>query len=151
MRHGKALDASLMDDDAARPLTEKGIKKVQRIAEVLKNMDISPNVIFASPRVRAQQTAYHVAQVLSTPITTTEAVNFGFSVSQVKMLIQSYPMDAEVMFVGHNDSMSDVVTALTGANVSLEVGMVAGVSTLSPLLEHNRLVWLFGYEIAKAL
>jgi phosphohistidine phosphatase len=151
VRHGKALDASLMDDDASRPLTEKGIKRIQRMGRVLARMDIHPHALFASPRVRAQQTAQYLAEALGVSVTTREEVNFGFSVAHVRALTAPYPYDAELMFVGHNDSISHVVTELTGANVSLEVGMIAAVATLAPTLQHSRLVWMFGNDVAKAL
>lgn len=149
MRHGKAEDPSHYDDDALRPLTEKGTKKVIRVAHKLKQLGVSPTVIYASPRVRAQQTAQAVASVLGRTVTTSELVNFGFRIDHVKKLVIGYPLDAQILFVGHNDSISDTVTALCGARVSLEVGAVASIATLPPMLENSQLLWLFTSDIAK--
>jgi phosphohistidine phosphatase len=66
LRHGDAADH---DDpryatDAARPLTPKGIKRTRQLANGLRQMEITFDVILSSPLVRAKQTAEIVARSL---------------------------------------------------------------------------------------
>ncbi len=148
MRHGKAEPTAASDFE--RALTEKGAKGVQRVANVLRKLGVSPAAIYASPRLRAQQTAQIVAQTLQKPIITHEAVNFDFSVAYLPDLLQGMPDTAEVLFVGHNPSMSEVVGAVTGARVDLAVGAVACADVLDVrLLERGQLCWLLTPDLAK--
>ncbi len=151
MRHGKAVDASLMDNDFDRPLTDKGAKRVRRIAHVLMSMGVRPEVIYASPRVRAQQTALIVAEALGRKVTTRDEVNFEFQAEHVERMIHGFGNDAELMFVGHNPSMSDVVRRVTGANVNMEVGAVACASVTPYNIYDGELAWYITWHCVKAI
>jgi len=65
-RHGIALDKEdpSVTTDAARPLTEDGIRKTRAAAEGLKRMEIPFDRILTSPWLRAIQTASILAEVL---------------------------------------------------------------------------------------
>lgn len=54
LRHGIAVDpvSSRMPDDA-RPLTEKGIKRMHQIANGLRTLDLELEAIVSSPLIRA--------------------------------------------------------------------------------------------------
>lgn len=150
VRHGKA--EAFADSDFDRQLTEKGAKNVGRVANMLKSLGVNLHTLYASPRVRAQQTANILAQALDKPIITHEAVNFDFSILHLPALLAGIPDDAQVMFVGHNPSMSEVVEAVTGARVDLPVGAVACAELLSPLMpERGQLAWLLTTDIAKMM
>ena len=150
VRHGKAEEGT--GDDHERRLTADGIKKLETEARVIKELGIRPTRIYSSPRVRARQTAEIIARALGMDITIDEAVNFGFDLSAVARLISGLPEDAQVMFVGHNPSMSNVVQALTGASVDLKVGGLARVDILfpGPALS-GQLAWLLAPRVFEAL
>jgi phosphohistidine phosphatase len=62
IRHGIAVDPDplVLDSitsDMLRPLTKKGRKKVEQVADKLKKLEIQFDLIMTSPLVRAQQTA----------------------------------------------------------------------------------------------
>ena len=60
------------------PLTEKGLKQAEELAQKLKDKQI--DVIIASPLIRAQQTAAAVSAVIGMPIVTDSRIteqNFG--------------------------------------------------------------------------
>jgi phosphohistidine phosphatase len=151
VRHGKAVDASLMPNDFDRPLTDKGAKKVRKIANVLHGMGIAPSAIFASPRVRAQQTALIIAETLHKTVTTREEVNFDFSVHDVEKLVTGYPNDAEIMFVGHNPSMSQVVRDVVGANMNMDVGAVVCALVTPYSVRDGELAWAMNWHVVKAI
>src|ERR1043166_5295799 len=64
MRHGIAVERGSPDypDDGARPLTEKGRKRVGQIADGLCNIGFEADWIVTSPLVRARETAHVVAE-----------------------------------------------------------------------------------------
>ena len=57
IRHGIALDRALSDADETRPLTEEGQKKTQKIAEAIKSVGVTFDIVLTSPLLRAAQTA----------------------------------------------------------------------------------------------
>jgi len=59
IRHGIAAqrDDARFADDAARPLTPRGIRRVRRIAATLNRLQIRIDEIWTSPLLRAEQTA----------------------------------------------------------------------------------------------
>jgi phosphohistidine phosphatase len=150
VRHGKAEVGT--GDDHERRLTPDGAKRIETEAQVIRKLGVQPARIFSSPRVRARQTAEIIASALGMGIEIDEAVNFGFNVSAVATLTESLPPDSQVMFVGHNPSMSDVTQALTGANVDLKVGGLARVDVLFPAPPlQGQLVWLLAPRVFEAL
>jgi phosphohistidine phosphatase len=78
MRHGDAVD--IAESDSARPLSDLGRTEVRQVAEGIASMGAQPTHIFASPRVRAQQTAQIVADVFGGSVVTQEALNYSFNV-----------------------------------------------------------------------
>jgi phosphohistidine phosphatase len=60
-RHGLAVDREMAlaqkMEDSARPLTSKGREKTEKMAKLLKSMDVDIDILVSSPLVRAMQTA----------------------------------------------------------------------------------------------
>ena len=59
IRHAIAVEAGTpeYENDSQRPLTDKGKKKMQKIAEGLMGLETEINLILSSPYLRAVQTA----------------------------------------------------------------------------------------------
>src|ERR1043166_5782655 len=59
LRHGEAAEPGdpKFANDAERPLTPKGIQRTKLLSYALRQMEISFDVIFSSPLVRARETA----------------------------------------------------------------------------------------------
>ncbi|MEL4896088.1 phosphohistidine phosphatase SixA [Crocosphaera sp. Alani8] len=57
IRHGIAVERSNLINDEARPLTELGREKTEKVARRLKKIKISFDIILTSPLLRATQTA----------------------------------------------------------------------------------------------
>ena len=66
LRHGIAVDHGTpgFSNDADRPLTPEGERKLQRIAKAMQALDLGLDLILTSPYLRARQTAEGVAEVL---------------------------------------------------------------------------------------
>jgi phosphohistidine phosphatase len=149
VRHGEAHD--LAPSDHERELTEQGKARVENAANVLKTIGISPSVIYSSPRIRAKQTAEIIARVLGLTVTFHDDVNFGFDVLHVDAFIQPLASKDEVMFVGHNPDMSQIVHKMTGASVSMKKGGVARIDLISTKARRGELVWLIAPKVFDAL
>jgi phosphohistidine phosphatase len=146
VRHGKAEAGSGNDHD--RQLTPAGAARLETEARVIQKLGIRPQVIYSSPRVRALQTAQIIAQVLDAPVEVRDEVNFDFNLSAVAALTADLSPEAEVMFVGHNPSMAQVVQGITGANVVLKTGSVARVDIDLPGRDlRGQLVWLLAPKV----
>ena len=149
LRHAEASYEAPSDHE--RPLTDRGRDRTKTAARVLAKLDIKPAHIYASPRVRAADTARIVGEALKIEVELREEVNFDFDVAAVKKLVQGLSERDEIMFVGHNPTMSEVVRALTGASVSLKKGGLARVDVLSPDSLQGELVWLIAPVVFDAL
>jgi len=146
MRHGKA-ESVFEGDDAARKLTKKGVKQIKSAAKLLAGMEIDPAQIFASPRVRAHETAAIVAEKLNKTVEIRDEVNFDFNVDAIWNLTADLSADDDAMFVGHNPSMTEVVSYLTGARLELRPGAVACVMIPRPGSVNGILRWLLSPDM----
>lgn len=147
VRHGDAV--SLAATDSARPLSELGREEVRQVGTLLKAMDARPDAIFASPRERAQQTAAILSELLGVGVITDDAVNYEFNVRLLNGLLQQKPQASQLMFVGHNPSMSHMVRATSGARVGLKTAAVARVSVLDDV-QSGSLDWLITPRVARS-
>lgn len=140
MRHGKAEDYS--DDDESRALTSDGIRKTEDAARALKVLKAQPSAIFASPRKRAQQTAAIVAKAYGMEVITRSELNFEFSLALLRDVLSADALGDEVLMVGHNPSMSQVIGEVCGVRVEMKKGGIAAVNLPAHNPQHGHLLWL---------
>jgi phosphohistidine phosphatase len=120
LRHGDAADGS---PDAERPLTEKGTRQARNAGRALARLGVSVDACLTSPKVRAAQTARVACEALGIE-------------PQLEPKLSGGPFDAEalaaglgdnVLLVGHDPDFSMAVHALTGAQVRMKKGGLAGI------------------------
>ena len=120
MRHGDAADGS---PDAERPLTSKGEEQSRAAGRALAALGVEMDACLTSPKVRAADTARLACEPLGID-------------PQMEPKLAGGPFDAEalaaglgddVLLVGHDPDFSLVVHALTGAQVRMKKGGLAGV------------------------
>jgi len=120
LRHGDAADGS---PDAERPLTSKGEEQARAVGEALKALGVELDACLTSPKVRAAETARLACEP--------HCVD-----PQQEPKLAGGPFDAEalaaglgdnVLLVGHDPDFSMAVHALTGAQVRMKKGGLAGV------------------------
>jgi phosphohistidine phosphatase len=114
-RHAAAEDASAAPNDFDRAVTLKGRKRAVEVARVLLAEKETPDIIVASPLVRAVQTAEIIASVTNPPE--------GVAVRQeLAPGNTAFPLLQElgragtrgVMLVGHEPGLSELMIALLG-------------------------------------
>jgi phosphohistidine phosphatase len=120
LRHGDAADGT---PDAERPLTDKGKEQARAAGSALHALGIKIDACLTSPRVRAMETAQIACEPLGVE-------------PQLEPKLSGGPFDAEalaaglgdeVLLVGHDPDFSMAVHDLTGAQVRMKKGGLAGL------------------------
>lgn len=151
VRHAIAVDRGTpgYEDDAQRPLTEAGSKKMKKIAKGLQRLGIELDVILTSPWVRARDTAKILADrfdLMDKIYFTDNLIPPGNFEALVFELHEKYQL-ANIALVGHEPMLSSFVSWLTTGDtdvrVTLKKGGVAYLTSES-LYEDGRatLEWL---------
>ena len=120
LRHGDAADGS---PDAERPLTKKGEKQSRDAGQALAALGVKMDACLTSPKLRAADTARLACEPLGIE-------------PQLEPKLAGGPFDAEalaaglgenVLLVGHDPDFSMAVHSLTGAQVRMKKGGLAGI------------------------
>ena len=120
LRHGDSAEGS---PDAERPLTDKGKEQARAAGRALKELGVKPAACLTSPKVRALDTARIACEELGIE-------------PQLEPKLAGGPFDPEalaaglgddVLLVGHDPDFSMAVHSLTGAQVRMKKGGLAGV------------------------
>jgi phosphohistidine phosphatase len=120
LRHGDAEDGS---PDSERRLTEKGREQARAVGVAMKALSLEIDACLTSPKVRAAETARLACEPLGVE-------------PQLEPKLAGGPFDAEalaaglgddVLFVGHDPDFSMAVHSLTGAQVRMKKGGLAGI------------------------
>jgi phosphohistidine phosphatase len=121
LRHGDAAEGS---PDAERPLTDKGREQSRVAGAALKAIGVELDACLTSPKVRAAETARLACEQV------------GDVEPQLEPKLAGGPFDADalaaglgddVLLVGHDPDFSAAVHSLTGAQVRMKKGGLAGV------------------------
>jgi phosphohistidine phosphatase len=119
LRHGNAGDPEQWTgDDRKRPLIEEGRKEMRAIAKGLDWLDLKLDALVTSPLVRAQETADFVHQALHpSHYDTSQLLAPGCDLQALTSLLALYPQSRELMIVGHEPDLGDIIGALIGVGL----------------------------------
>jgi phosphohistidine phosphatase len=100
-------------EDAERPLTKKGIRRMQSIAVAIARQLPGPLTLLSSPLLRARQTAELLAaHSPGSAITLEAALSPGTPMAQLIERLQQYDEKGTVVVVGHEPMLSDLTALL---------------------------------------
>ncbi len=127
LRHAKSSWEDTELDDLDRPLNARGVQQGPLVGAWLRDKPWAPDLILASHALRAQQTAYAVAQACgySGPILTrpalyrTDAERYR---AVVRAVLERYQ---RVMLVGHNPEIEEFLATLVKDAPPLKTATVA--------------------------
>lgn len=131
LRHGLAadLDTHGLAKDSERPLTSKGERKLLKIAEGMKALDLNFDVILSSPYLRARQTAeiiseaFHANKKIEFSDTLTPA---GSPKKLVELLHGLTAVREDILLVGHEPHLSEFISLLVSGKPGFGVIMKKG-------------------------
>jgi phosphohistidine phosphatase len=131
LRHAIAVTRGTggYDNDADRPLTEKGAGKMRRIAEAMNGLGLSFDVILSSPVLRARSTAEIVADELGLrkKLVFSDSLGTGGGPEAVVAeLNDSYRSCGSILLVGHEPDMSELISLLLSGGSEVAVTMKKG-------------------------
>jgi phosphohistidine phosphatase len=126
LRHGEAVphDAA---PDAQRALTPRGEEQSRLAGRALARLGTRVDVCYASPKVRAWDTARLALEALDIEPLEERALAGDFDGDDARELLLGHDADARVLIVGHEPDFSQVVYDLTGARVEFKKGGLACV------------------------
>lgn len=152
LRHAIAVTRGTegYDNDADRPLTPKGEKKMYRIAEGMKSLGLSFDLLLSSPILRARRTAEIVAEVFALTKKLRFSENLGTGGDEedlIRELIDEYSTCNALLLVGHEPDMSALISLLVSGGPEFSVTMKKGglCKLTTDALQHGRcasLEWL---------
>ena len=152
LRHGIAVEPGTpgYENDADRPLTPEGQRKLEQIADAMGALDLSFDRIISSPYVRARETAEIVAEALGArkKLELSDALTPGGSFRRLVELLNCLePSPESVLLVGHEPYLSGLISLLVSGKETFGVVMKKGglCKLTTESLKHGRcaaLQWL---------
>jgi phosphohistidine phosphatase len=116
LRHAKSSWDFPQLSDHDRPLNNRGRNDAPLIGEQLAKRNIMPDLIVSSPAVRALSTATLIAKELGYDLEkiAIEEKTYPADPEELLTIIQNTPPKVEeLMLVGHNDGLTDLVNQLS--------------------------------------
>jgi phosphohistidine phosphatase len=108
LRHGIAEDHSPTGSDAGRRLTAEGRDKLRRVLDRARGADVRPDLILASPLVRAIETAELAAGILGYrgALLKTRALAPEASPQELWSQVRSHSHENAILLAGHEPLFS---------------------------------------------
>jgi phosphohistidine phosphatase len=153
LRHADAGDPEAWTwADAERPLSEKGERQAERLAEFLAARAFTADVVVTSPKVRARRTAEIVAGRAGLPVRVDDRLGGPLDASVVERMLGSLDDPARVVLVGHDPDFSELLSALVGApRLAMRKGAFARLDVERPLRRGGAtLRWLVPPDLLEA-
>jgi phosphohistidine phosphatase len=121
LRHAEAEDGS---PDSERQLTKNGRRQAEAAGAALAALGVKLDACLTSPKVRAYETARLACEPLGVePRHEPKLAGGPFDPEQLAAGL------GEVLLVGHDPDFSMAVHAMTGAQVRMKKGGLAGIDT----------------------
>ncbi|HVA88148.1 MAG TPA: histidine phosphatase family protein [Candidatus Saccharimonadales bacterium] len=135
LRHAHAGDPARWEGpDDRRPLSGRGRRQAEAIAEHLAGLSPGIEVIVSSPKLRAVQTAEFVARALGLPINVDDRLAAGLSIGAAEQVLASVGDPDAAVLVGHDPDFSELVADLVGApSIPMRKGALARLDTARPV------------------
>jgi phosphohistidine phosphatase len=109
LRHAHAESQKPGQNDADRPLSERGIDEAVAAGRWLRDQTALPALVLCSPALRARQTLEHA---LGTVAMTAEPRIYEASAGELIALIDDHADAARLLLVGHNPGFETLVALL---------------------------------------
>ena len=145
LRHADAGDPEAWTGpDEARPLSGKGEKQSKRLGKFLAEIGFEPDAIISSPKLRARQTAEHVANALGVDVTIDERLAGGVDAVAIEAILFDAGEPQRPILVGHDPDFSEMAAWTAGASdLPMKKGAFVRIDTVRPISQASgTLRWL---------
>lgn len=114
VRHAESVDRIPGMPDSARHLSARGRVSFREMARRFREAGALPTRMFTSPFVRAVQTAEILSEALryDGEISAAPQLSPGFDVDGLNFVLDGFPGEREVAFVGHEPDLGEILTRL---------------------------------------
>jgi len=131
LRHGLAGERGDPNypNDAERPLTEEGRRKLWKIAKAMKALDLSFDLLLSSPYVRTRQTADIIAEAfeLQKKLKFSKTLEpEGNQKELIQFLNRLKPARINILLVGHEPYLSTLISLLVSGDSNLSIVIKKG-------------------------
>lgn len=116
LRHGKSdWQHAEIEADYDRPLAPRGVKAARKMAQLIEEADLVPELIVSSPAKRAiSTTQLLLAEIGDIELEENEDI-YGADLNTLLNIVHSLPDDYDrVMLVGHNPGFEELANSLAG-------------------------------------
>ena len=146
LRHADAGEpGAWQGDDAARPLSDKGVDQAERVSRHLARLGFETDAILSSPRLRALQTAEILGAALGVKVRVEDRLAGSLDLRRVATILRDAGNPRKSVLVGHDPDFSELLAELVGAptmtmskgaiaRIDLAEGIAAGSGVLRWLL-----------------
>jgi phosphohistidine phosphatase len=149
LRHAHAGNPDRWEGpDEARPLSDKGRRQVDRLAQLLVAVGFETDALITSPKTRALQTAEPIGTALGVEIRVDDRLAGGLDAGTVAAILADAGDPRRPVLVGHDPDFSWLLSSLVGAEISMKKGAMARVDVAELLGEGGgALRWLITPEV----
>lgn len=123
LRHGKSIEPTVNQSDIDRGLSKKGFKQIEKIGHYLTNFNVE--AILSSSAKRTKLTTEGVNKYLKVKDVFYSENLYLADVNTIHKNIVDLNSKKDLLFVGHNFGISQLVTFYTGESILLSTGMLA--------------------------
>ena len=129
LRHGEA-EQGIPNHDFERSLKKSGEQEAQAAGAEVRRRGIPLDLIICSAALRAQQTAKRAAQTVGydRPIEKLDTLYLSGVPQHLEILAGLDDACQNVLLVGHNPDLEDLINRLTGGYVPLTTGALVGIN-----------------------
>ncbi|NVN99673.1 MAG: histidine phosphatase family protein [Geobacteraceae bacterium] len=114
IRHAQAIERSTDLPDELRNLTCRGRKRFRKVAATFRKIDISPDIIVTSPKIRAVQTAEILSETIrfSGELKVLPELGENPGMATLSTILNSYSMAGDIVIVGHEPWLGELIGKL---------------------------------------
>lgn len=127
LRHGKAIRPKPELDDFDRRLNRKGVAQVNQVGYILRGESCTFDEVIASGAIRTRETATIIRHFVPAPVHYDNDL-YLTSADHIQQAIAAFGKGQRVLYVGHNNGISDFVSKITGEHLILSTSMLVEIS-----------------------
>jgi phosphohistidine phosphatase len=134
LRHAHAGDPTeWAGDDDLRPLSRRGRRQSQQMAEMLSARGFAPYLLLSSPRLRARQTAEIVGAEIGVKVAIDDRLAAPLDLDDLSQILDDLG-GQRIVLVGHDPDFSELAGALAGCGrLEMRKGALARFDIELPL------------------